>query len=667
MRILALAFFGFLLFGCDSRDDTELTAPVIDSSTTPDEFLQYINTFTDPTTGQSMIDNDAYAEAYYSAVDPNNLDTLTKWKMHNNFDNAAVTNATFRDAKDLGYGRDMYAWQHEGNTYIYVNNYVVELQPGDATQYGPLNLDAAIEKNPQYHIGTNAIEFSPDPTDPADPKHRIVKFFIFGPADANGVQRRLNSADLDGRGVKYMPTMCTVCHGGTMYPLTNSGEFNPISLKSTHLHILEKGTLEFSQLSPFTSDDQEDPIKIINGLVLETFEETGKRQDSNSSDDRANWDSSFAEALLKSAYNVESADELKANSVSYQAGQVPDEWESKGKAQLYTEVIEPHCIGCHSLRGTMVAGPENAISFSSYDNFMKYSDQIVKYVYQYAVMPLSLINYTQFWEDPNGGPRLLADDLIAFQEEINAEKAEKYKDTIFDSSGQIQRPGRPIAVPGDDRTVTLDTAVQNATASKFTTEYSWRVLNDSSAMLDDYASPAPRIVDTAGDSVIELELTTSNSQSTADPESVKLTVNSDLTPTVPIFVDSDPNQQNILTILKDNGCSGCHRAEGGYDGIPIYYLVDDYKNSPLDFYRNVLDRVNQGDPEDSLLLRKASGKVPHVGAGTPLTKENYNTVLNWVRGGVVCGVKGSSSTMSYCPADAACIDNSNPNMITACN
>lgn len=680
MRIIALAFaiFSFLLSGCD-RDDTELTAPLVDGNTTPDEFLQFVNTFGDPAANQSRIDNVEYAEAYYRTVDPNNLgDTLSNWQANNNFDPATATHATFRDAKDLGYGRDMYAWKNGDNTYVFVNNYVVELQPGDATQYGPLNLDAAIAKDPKYLIGTNAIEFSPVDVNANEGEKgakKIVKFFIFAPHDANGVQKRVTSADLDGRGVKYMPTMCTGCHGATMYPLTASGEFNSISLKSSNMHILEKDALEFSTQAGFTAADQEEPIKQINKMIFDSYVESGMRQDSNANDDRANWDSTFAEELLKIAYgDSPGVEDMLVQSTDYQA-KVPKGWKNtvpptapkEDRELLYKKVIAPHCIGCHSLRGTQVAGTANAINFSTYDEFMKYADQTARYVYHYARMPSSLINYTRFWENPDDGPTLLAHHLEANGEDIS----------ILDSSGKIQRPGRPVAVPGFRRELATDMTIQDATASKFTTAYQWEVV-EGAATLDDYNSPAPLVSATTAtqESKVKLKLTTSNAQATGDPKTVELvfTSNSDPLLAAPTFVDnilSDTAVDPVEPPRAFNGCTGCHNSGPGFDGIPIYFDVTDYPGNEKDLYRNVMNLVNQADPENSQLLRKPTGEAPHRG-GIPFKDSEggytveYNTLLNWIRAGAPCGAINEDNTAKYCPADAACIDGNNSNMITSC-
>ncbi len=632
-----------LAAGCkQDRGDATLSEPQVDAATTPNDFLKFLNS---SLYVLNMVDHDkivtavpvrninseAYADAYYGAVDPGGRrDTLAKWKEETGFDLGVYAHATFRDAKDLGYGRDMYARTGTLNTSgcnviaVYVDNYVVELEPGDATSYGPLNLDAAVNQVQKYHFGSNAIEFSPeDETDCGSP--RIAKFFTFGPRDGDGEQHRLTSADLDGRGVKYMPTMCLVCHGGAMYPLKDDSSFDPISLKSPKLHILEEDSFEFSALAGFREDDQQDAIKKINRLVYEAFQEMGGRADSNT--DQANWDSSFAEELVAGAYTDINADDPPPNNPPadpYNA-QVPSGWiqnvsRPDGVETLYRQVIEPHCIGCHSLRGTQVAernNDANAVDFSSYEQFAKYNDLIIDYVYRRGSMPRSLINYTQFWKDPEGAPTLLATYLTGFD--------------VLNADGKVTAPGRPVAIPGADRQV-ASPAVLGAGASLFTTNYLWSIFSstDPGATLDPVTSPAPTLTAADG-AVVVAELTTSNVRGTSEPAQVTITINNAI-PALPTF-DGD-----IKVIL--GGCAAaCHSPSPDNDptvdpltGIPVYY--DDTDSS--DLYRRVLARVDRNDPENSLLLRRPTSSEIH--GGGPIvqldpTSTDFSTILQWIRTG----------------------------------
>ncbi|MEJ2645140.1 MAG: hypothetical protein P8180_09440 [Gammaproteobacteria bacterium] len=647
MRYLAWTLVGLVGLGCLAAagckggrgDSAPQVAPATDPTVTPDSFLTFMNT-------SLAIDSDAYADAYYARIDPNNKrTTLADWKAENGFQNGFEVHATFRDAKDLGYGRDMYArHRSDGGVAIYVNNYLVELEPGDATSYGPLNLDAAINQDQRYLIGTNAIEFSPDPQDTS---HRIAKFFTFGTPDANGVQHRMTAIDIDGRGVKHMPTACLVCHGGTMYPV--DGSFDPISVKSPKLHMIEQDTLQFSALTGFRESDQQAAIKTINEMVYESWREQGTRPDAVG--DQANWSSTLAETLMVGAYGGDPTSFAAVGATglhgpssaaaalpsTYQAGFVPEGWRQTpsrpdGVELLYKRVIAPHCMGCHALRGTRIADENtdaagkkypNAVNFTSYESFAAEKDRIIDYVYKRGAMPASLINYTDFWKDPQGAPTLLATYLPGFN--------------VFDASGNVVEPGKPVAKPGADRTVTSPVTL-DASASLFTASYAWRIVSTppgATANLSSTTSVAP-VLTADTDGAYTIELVTSNARASSDPAQVTITVDSALSPsqTTVNFVN------DVKAVLQTSTkCIQCHTSSVT-PGIPIYYDDADYTDLK-GLYRNVLKRVDLNDPENSLLLRKPTGLIH--GGGVQLNATDYNTILNWIRAGAPCG-----SNPAYC-------------------
>ena len=114
--ISAFTSAGLFLAGCGGGGGSSATdtvpgpAPVAAAaSTQPDAFLLFPNPQLQAD-GAKQTDTRAYADAYYTAIDPTNAkDTLAKWKAANNFDSGAGTQVTvvFGDKRDLGYGRRM--------------------------------------------------------------------------------------------------------------------------------------------------------------------------------------------------------------------------------------------------------------------------------------------------------------------------------------------------------------------------------------------------------------------------------------------------------------------------------------------------------------------------------------------------------------------------------
>ena len=139
--------------------------PVVAAVAGPDSFLLFPNP-NKQADGTLEVNSAAYTQAYYEAIDPSNdRNTLAKFKAFNGIGSGAAggaieENVIVGDQRDLGYGRKMTARQNaDGSLAFTVENYLA----GGYGGYSPLNLEAAIVGANQWHIGTNAIEFSPGP------------------------------------------------------------------------------------------------------------------------------------------------------------------------------------------------------------------------------------------------------------------------------------------------------------------------------------------------------------------------------------------------------------------------------------------------------------------------------------------------------------------------
>ncbi|WP_422930801.1 DUF1549 and DUF1553 domain-containing protein [Singulisphaera sp. PoT] len=95
--------------------------------------------------------------------------------------------------------------------------------------------------------------------------------------------------------------------------------------------------------------------------------------------------------------------------------------------------------------------------------------------------------------------------------------------------------------------------------------------------------------------------------------------------------------QDIVPILTRTGCNtgGCHGKAEGQNGFHLslygYDAEGDFQSITRDASGRRLSRL---DPSRSLLLEKATGRVPHVGGlrFTPQSPE-YSTILSWIRAG----------------------------------
>ncbi len=584
----------------------------------------------------SRISSAAYGDAYYAAVDPaGERTTLADWKSKNGFDAGFDSHVIFRDAKDLGYGRDMYARRNtDGTLAFFVNNFVVVLQPGSSTNYGPLNVEAAIAQDMRYLQGTNAIEFSPANQDGPNDNGAmmITKFFTF---DKNG--KRIASADLDGRGVKHMPGMCWACHGGQTLPLDENGKFQAQSLRSAKLNLLDAAHLEYSPQLAYQRPQLEDGLRVINRYVHESHGVIASR----AANSQGHWLADFALELAEGRYGP-TMDAAVSNDLAIPAGWAQTPSRPAGVEELFRQVVEPHCVGCHALQGTTVgetlpagnAGLGNAINFSTWEKFISYRSRIVDYVYRRGLMPMSLRNFESFWSHPDAAPAMLA----AFLSEPS----------LFDSQGRVVQPGQPVARPGASRTVQALPDRLDGNASLFASHWQWRLVSQPavqppgahvSLLYAGSARPQLVIFGMPADGVYEFELVVSNGRGTNAKESLLLTVDSSL--------PRPPKQltfaQDILPLLTNDAvgqqCTDCHSAagnSGSYPGIPVYWTADS------GLYQRVMERVDLRDPENSKLLTKPTS-LNHGGGirmdrDTALGREHYSTITSWIREGAVCGI-----------------------------
>ncbi len=108
--------------------------------------------------------------------------------------------------------------------------------------------------------------------------------------------------------------------------------------------------------------------------------------------------------------------------------------------------------------------------------------------------------------------------------------------------------------------------------------------------------------------------------------------------------DTDPEvsfSERVVPILTKYGCNsgGCHGSAGGQNGFRLSLLGFE----PMDDYERIVKesrgrRWSIAAPEQSLLLRKAVGTVPH-GGGARLESDSheYKTLLRWIASGARFG------------------------------
>jgi len=611
--------------------------------------------------GSFQVTSTAYAQAYYAEIDPgNSKTTLEDWRTQNGFYSGIGQQVTvvFQDQRDLGYGRRMTARRNaDGSVAVMVENYNV-IVPGE-NSYSALNVDAAVNRDAQWHIGTNAIEFSQAPNG-----ETFAKFYNFSPTTG----ARQLTVDLDGRGQKAMPTVCIVCHGGRGDPLTATGKFPNGGNTHGRLQPLQVDSFRFSTAAGYTRADQEALLKTLNQFVLCTyplgvataFPEDACRTVASTNEWANQWQAPAAE-MLKAWYGGDGMP-----SPTFSDTYIPAGW--VGHETLYQGVVAPYCRSCHVLRGT---ANQSDIGFTVYDNipdvandpttrdgFRGYADRIKAHVVDRGNMPLALLVYQNFWS--SAAPEKLATFL----------EGEGY--TVRDGSGAVLRPGRPIADAGPDRTITVP-ATLSAANSLYANTYQWSVVQPDAACVAPSLSNANSMQPTfsaADSSVCKLQLVVGNGTTQSAPTTVTLTVNSALSPAPSAIRFSDI--KSMLQAVDTTYCISCHNQANDGAGIggipPIYYgrmatypTVTDYDRSgdglvnaadDHEFYTALRGRINLTDVVASPLLRKPTGNhhyggnvfdfsnvtactAPCSGYATwgDYYRAQYNMLVNWILNG----------------------------------
>lgn len=688
--VISATAIALLLVSCGgghNGGDTNSSAPLpsVTPVAGPDSFLLYPNPQSSP-----MIDSLAYAQAYYAAIDPNNAkDTLAKWKAANGFGNpnlpASEVQAVFGDMRDLGYGRYVTGRKNpDGTIAIYVDNYLVWTAAGYG--YSSMNLDAAVARDQRWYIGTNAIEVSPGPGCTGAPNSSLAcrsfaKFYTF---DA-GTGARSFAADLDGRGLKYMPGICMGCHGGrgdSLTPADASGKqlFPAVGNPATSirgdvkgkLHFFEPDVFGFSKLAGYTRPDQEAAIKSLNKIVLCSFplplSASGVAITSNVEDTCRTpalldeWQGGAAD-VIKAAYG---GDGLP--NPAYVDNYVPASWVVAGQTSLYQNVVQPNCRMCHILRGV---GQQSDNAFSTYTAFQSAADRIKVHVLDRGNMPMTKVLYKQLWATPNS-----YNPLYSFLQASNP----AFTQTIL-QAGSFPQPGRPIADAGPNRTVGTASTNLTAAASLYADTYTWSIVSNPSGVATlSNLTGSQTTLNAPIDGTYVVQLVASKGLVQSDPAQVSVVVNSNTWPTsiwplgasAPIanplpaairFADIKAVLQHQPAAGTSKSCISCHIAApiDGSRPPPILYSDIDRNGdgvvasgvSGIDdkwLYAEVRSRINFSDISASPLLRRPSGYdhfggllagfgVPasgvHADALTPgdINRSYFDMFQNWILNG----------------------------------
>lgn len=675
------------------------------------------------TFAESEIDGTEFATAYYAAIDPIDARaTAQQYIAMHGLDTPDVQ-VIFRDSKDLGYGRDMYMRVYRNDTppdpgpvpgppcgpagavtvAFFVRNFSVKIVEGFA--YGPVNLEAAIAEDLQHHIGTNAIEFGLGRSDYGDTcsTEPMAKFFTFEPDydSTNAPHLRRLRVDLDARGAKAMPQPCITCHGGKLRPLDRNGDFvamhaqdpvNQIGDTKARMQAFEVDTFEFSDQAGYRRVDSENNLRLLNAAIYCTYpgsnghpacagmdfdgDGTGGVAPQNN---EGEWSGDFGREMMLGWYGDDGVNDALANPNSVFDGSfVPNGWTPSapggppaGADALFTKVVGPNCFVCHGKRGTELGSNSSAgsnsdatdgkdLDFGSWDKFISHADEIERLVFEEGRMPLGLLNFQNFWGDPEKA-ELLASFIAPYVTDSAGFQARR-----TDSDGNILEPGsRVVARAGPDRVTSPGgTITLNAQASLFADSYRWQIISSPGSSSPTLSSPNSMQTDfsaaTPGEYTLRMTASGSESGSSAS-DTLIVEVDAALATAPRDLMFYNDVRTRLITCASD-----CHSAGGGANGgvvanVPVWWADDASQPIPapptvtptLGFFEQVMARVNLEFIEDSLILKKPSNQHHYGGLqggfNTSLDvgaagRADYDMFVNWIAEGAACG-----GTATQCP------------------
>jgi hypothetical protein len=284
---------------------------------------------------------------------------LNAWKAANGF-GADENSAVYFNAGDLGFGRKMHMRRNGTNVAYYVSNYQTANQAAIAkllNTTGPL-------------IATVAMEYSPNPT--GGPPY--TKFYVY---DNQG--NRINKADLDTGGVKYVPNLCVVCHGQNTFPGSAANALNarfiPFDLDS----------FQYPTFPPilFSRFFQEGQFKGLNNRILTNTNPTPAITE-----------------LVHGWYGGAGLPNPTQNGAF-----VPTGWRNAAnggtatanKSALYLDVVKPSCRSCHITRNGNTSWYRWDQAVPAAGGF-RTSGSIYSFVCgPTRVMPNARLTYSNFW------------------------------------------------------------------------------------------------------------------------------------------------------------------------------------------------------------------------------------------------------------------------------
>jgi len=363
----------------------------------PDTFLTLLES--------AVPENATTAAAYYHTVDPlGKKTTYSEWLVETGFINSVADYSTTGAFSDRA-GANVTTVVHQNVADLgFVRRVRIRCEP-DCDVANP-DIYSVIENYPTFNDAAARINRLASVTmewtsaaDGSNPSDKFVVFYAYTGDDQRNVGPNPFAPDLDGRGNKAIPGLCSSCHGGAPENLNSGGTYRRQGDTAGLFLPLDLDNFAFDPIRPGLSRaSQEDEYKLMNEIVLSTHV-SRKKLDEAAGFRRH----SAGHELIEGWYGGPGLPNATFDGEFVPKGWLPP-YAPAEAAELYLDSVAPACRACH-------ANQKRALDFGSYDGFMVFEDAHEELVLQIecgldddeggdddqAVMPLALETYDIFW------------------------------------------------------------------------------------------------------------------------------------------------------------------------------------------------------------------------------------------------------------------------------
>jgi hypothetical protein len=367
-------------------------------------------------TNRGHTDTAASACAYYDAIGAGTCDvgtgkltsstTFEKWKHDVKIDKYALNGqktdiAQFVNQVDLNLTRDhhMISYGPDQLAGYVCNHKGPRPTVADPTALFPpkieINRLISTIKHKVDLVACVAMEYSVNVkyTGSSSTGHPFTRFWIFVPDPTSGSNDLVlaTSVDLDNRGPKFVPGVCTACHGGTFAYEDASGAFSKTksAMGDLDAHFLPFDMANFAFSSKTSKERREDEIFALN-LNVHNTENTRTTADPTKAIVAS--DGSLSITKLIAGWYAKGGGITKANmEPTFDPDFIADAWNTSSDLRVaYHDVIAHSCRTCHAAMDNkafeLTPGLANVpgVACASYD------------------MPNSLVTFNRFWLSNKG-------------------------------------------------------------------------------------------------------------------------------------------------------------------------------------------------------------------------------------------------------------------------